>query len=721
MQTLRLFTKVCAMDESISFEDLGLDEQILKAVATKGFETPSPIQILAIPRLLEGDSNMIAKARTGTGKTAAFGLPLAQKIREDKGCPQALILTPTRELCMQVCREIESFTDGENAIPRLTAVYGGAAYGAQLKDLRRGVEIVVGTPGRVKDHLERGTLRLENISYFILDEADEMLDMGFIDDIETIFEQANKDCRILLFSATMPPEILSIAGKFMGDYEIIEEEAKPEEPLLTEQHYWMVREYEKIEALVRLIDISPDFYGIIFTQTKNDADAISKQLDEKGYDVAALHGDIPQGQREKILDRFRRKKTRILVATDVAARGIDVEGLSHVVNYALPYDGPTYVHRIGRTGRAGAKGLAYTLVRPEERRKLDYIKNVAKKSTKGELQEDTIPTVDEVLAVKRARIFTELQEKLIPQIVEVKASTDSTVLDDDAETSAGSADLKDASAGSATLDSQHRIPELVEGAEVSKLPPIRQEFADFAHELCQKEDPEALVGRLLQLTAGAQLDRKRYGSIAPLKVFNQEKQIRLYVQLGRRDGYNPKSIAQFFSMLCHIPGRMVDRIDMAENFCLVSLPVKEGTAILERSKKDKSLPHMHIDSKEGGAGDGGHRGGSFGGGRRRDGERSERRERRDFDGKRRDGDRDERTFRDGSERRDRRDDRHDGERSERRDRRDFGDRRDRFPRDDRKGSVRYNGGRTPAKAGTRSERRDVSQRAGNASLYKKSK
>ncbi|MCQ2982862.1 MAG: DEAD/DEAH box helicase [Treponemataceae bacterium] len=655
------------MDETISFEDLGLDEQILKAVAAKGFETPSPIQILAIPRLLEGDSNMIAKARTGTGKTAAFGLPLAQKIREDKGCPQALILTPTRELCMQVCREIESFTDGENAIPRLTAVYGGAAYGAQLKDLRRGVEIVVGTPGRVKDHLERGTLRLENISYFILDEADEMLDMGFIDDIETIFEQANKDCRILLFSATMPPEILNIAGKFMGDYEIIEEEAKPEEPLLTEQHYWMVREYEKIEALVRLIDMSPDFYGIIFTQTKNDADTISKQLDEKGYDVAALHGDIPQGQREKILDRFRRKKTRILVATDVAARGIDVEGLTHVVNYALPYDGPTYVHRIGRTGRAGAKGLAYTLVRPEERRKLDYIKNVAKKSTKGDLQEDTIPTVDEVLAVKRARIFTELQNKLIPQVVE---SEPAECPEDAAE------ELTDAAAQ--TDDGQNDSAP----AERRPLPPIRQEFADFAHELCQKEDPEALVGRLLQLSAGSALDRKRYGSIAPLKVFNQGKQIRLYVQLGRRDGYNPKSIAQFFSMLCHIPGRMVDRIDMAENFCLVSLPVKEGTAILERSKKDKSLPHMHVDSKEGG--EGGRRGGGSFGGRRN--------ERRDFN-------------RDG----------------ERPDRRDFGDRRDRGPREDRKGSVRYNGGRTPAKAGTRSERRDVSQRAGNASLYKKSK
>ena len=393
--------------ETISFEDLGLDAATLAAVEQKGFESPSPIQVLAIPRLLNGEANVIAKARTGTGKTAAFGLPLVQSIRSDLGKVQALILAPTRELALQVAKEIESLSTGK--YPRLTTVYGGQSMGEQLRSLKRGVEIVVGTPGRVKDHINRGSLKLEDISYFILDEADEMLDMGFIEDIEFIFSKANQDSRVLLFSATMPKEILKIASTFMGDYEIVEEEEQEEAPLLTEQKYWVVREGDKIEALVRLIDISPEFYGLVFTQTKLDADMLSRQLDERGYEAAALHGDIPQGQREKILSRFRSKKTKILVATDVAARGIDIEGLTHVVNYALPFDGPTYVHRIGRTGRAGAKGLAFTMVKPEERRRLEYLKQVAKKATQGELKEEVIPSIEQVVDVKKTRLFGDVK------------------------------------------------------------------------------------------------------------------------------------------------------------------------------------------------------------------------------------------------------------------------------------------------------------------------
>ena len=286
------------MEETISFEDLGLNEETLAAVAAKGFEQPSPIQVLAIPRLLNGDANIIAKARTGTGKTAAFGIPLVQTIKEDKGKVCALVLTPTRELALQVSKEIDSLHSSK--FPRIASVYGGAGMGEQLRALRRGVEIVVGTPGRVKDHLERGSLNIANIDYFILDEADEMLDMGFIEDIEEIFSQANPNSRVLLFSATMPQPILNIASRFMGDYEIVEEEARPEEPVLTEQRYWVVRESEKINALVRLIDISEDFYGLIFTQTKADADMVTKELDDRGYQAAALHGDIAQIQREKI-------------------------------------------------------------------------------------------------------------------------------------------------------------------------------------------------------------------------------------------------------------------------------------------------------------------------------------------------------------------------------------------------------------------------------------
>ena len=555
--------------ENISFEDLGLDELTLKAVEAKGFEVPSPIQVLAIPRLLEGDANLIAKARTGTGKTAAFGLPLVQKIREDKGFPQALILTPTRELCLQVCKEIQSFSS--DYFPRMASVYGGQSMGEQIRNLKKGVEIVVGTPGRVKDHIERGTLKLENISYFILDEADEMLDMGFIEDIEEIFGHANPDSRILLFSATMPPQILKIASQFMGDYEVIEEEKRPEEPLLTEQRYWVVRENEKIEALVRLIDISPDFYGLVFTQTKVDADTVCKQLDEKGYEVAALHGDIPQAQREKILYRFRNKKTRVLVATDVAARGIDIEGLTHVVNYALPFDVPTYVHRIGRTGRAGAKGLAFTFVRPEERRKLEFIKQAAFKSTKGKLIEEEIPSVKEVLKIKEKKLFEQMQSQLGLNKPESEVQN------------------------SDSIDTENQVEEI--SVETTKKQG-NETFEKMAQILCETRDPMEVLSEVLALSYGKSLDPKRYGEITPLKVFNQGRQIRLYVQMGRKDGYSPKDIANYFSKLLKIPQRMVDRIDLSEKFVLVSLPYQAGMDLVARAKKDKSLPSMHIDSKE---------------------------------------------------------------------------------------------------------------------------
>jgi len=553
--------------ETISFEDLGLTEETLAAIEAKGFETPSPIQVLAIPRLLNGDANVVAKARTGTGKTAAFGIPLVQTITQEANLPQALVLTPTRELALQVCKEIQSFTT--NRYPRLAAVYGGQSMGEQLRALKRGVEIVVGTPGRVKDHLERGTLKLDDIKYFVLDEADEMLNMGFIEDIEHIFSQANPTSRVLLFSATMPPEILKIAGQFMGDYEIVEEETRPEEPILTEQKFWMVRENEKIEALVRLIDISPDFYGLVFTQTKSDADMVAKQLDERGYEAVAMHGDIPQAQREKILQRFRTRKTRILVATDVAARGIDIEGLSHVVNYSLPFDPQTYIHRIGRTGRAGAKGIAFTLVRPEERRKLEFLKSATKKATKGSLTEETIPSIKQVLAAKKERLFTEMKQSL---------GFTSEIAED-------SSDILEDSQGEIIDQSQE---------PKEKTP---ESFVTLAKELCENRDAQEVLAAVLALSYGRALNPDRYGSITPIKTQNQDNQIRLYVGLGRRDGFNPREIASYFSQLLRIPQRLVDRIDVADNFSLVSLPRKAALDVLERSRRDRNLPHIHIDSK----------------------------------------------------------------------------------------------------------------------------
>lgn len=592
--------------QTISFEDLGLDSGMLSAVQAKGFEQPTPIQILAIPRLLDGDANVIAKARTGTGKTAAFGLPLVQTIREDKGHPQALVLTPTRELALQVCKEIQSFSTAR--FPRLAAVYGGQAMGEQLRTLRKGVEIVVGTPGRVKDHIERGSLRLEQIDFFVLDEADEMLDMGFIEDIELIFSKANPESRVLLFSATMPPPILKIASAFMGDYEIVEEETGPEQPLLTEQKYWFVRESEKIEALVRLIDISPDFYGLVFTQTKSDADTVSRMLDERGYEAAALHGDIPQSQREKILSRFRSKKTRILVATDVAARGIDIEGLTHVVNYALPFDGPTYVHRIGRTGRAGAKGLAFTLVRPEERRKLEFLKQSVRKAIKGEMREAVVPSVEAVLSAKRLRLLNELKRSIGLSVLS-GAENSADAAPCDADTSVCAPDSE-----------QNGIDTAQDGSW--KKPEINAEFVQMAEDLCENRSAQDVLAFVLASVLGSKLDPKRYGTVSTLKggkasfagrsgsAFanrgsssvrsNAPKsgQMRLYVGLGRRDGFNAKEIAEFFSSLLHIPQRLVDRIDVTPSFSLVSLPYQAGKEILERSRRERNLPHMHLDVKE---------------------------------------------------------------------------------------------------------------------------
>lgn len=623
------------MEENISFEDLGLDETTLAAVAKKGFVCPSPIQVLAIPRLLEGDANVIAKARTGTGKTAAFGLPLVQTIREPSDSVQALVLTPTRELALQVCKEIGSFATG--AYPRMAAVYGGQSMGVQLKALRKGVEIVVGTPGRVQDHLERGTLDLSKIKYFILDEADEMLDMGFIEDIENIFAKANPDCRILLFSATMPPAILKIAGQFMGEYETVAEEASPEAPILTEQKYIMVRERDKLELVVRLIDVSTDFYGLIFTQTKVDADNLTRQLDERGYEVAALHGDISQQQREKILLRFRSKKTRILVATDVAARGIDIGGLTHVINYSIPFDSSTYIHRIGRTGRAGSYGEAITLVRPEEKRKLEHLKSAVRKAVKGSLQEDTVPSVKKILELKRGRLFDSMKEAVWGKVDGTDAVEDEERDASQTGLAEGQLDMLEA-AGENQIHGAPTVTDAdVMGAvERSSEPSI---FEQMAADLCGDRDPQEILASVLENFYGQHLDASRYGHIAPVESQRKAKggrdgveggrdirrghedlpreggrrdrdivgegQKRIYVQLGRRDKFFVREIAEFFSDLLDIPQRLVDGIVVKDSFSLVSLPIEAADRALEMSQRDNSVPHMHLDEKPAGAGKGG--------------------------------------------------------------------------------------------------------------------
>ncbi len=572
--------------DTVTFEDLGLDEYTLKAVEKKGFVTPSPIQVLAIPRLLTGDTNLIARARTGTGKTAAFGLPIIQNVRGKSDHVEALILEPTRELAVQTCTEMQSFAT--ETYPRTTVLYGGASYANQIKDLKRGCEVVVGTPGRIKDHIERKTLDLSKIKYFILDEGDEMLDMGFIDDIEEIFRHANPDCRILLFSATMPAPILKIAGDFMGEYDIIEEEKVIDEALLIDQKYWVVKESEKIEALVRLIDISPDFYGLVFTMTKSDADRVTRELDLRGYEAAALHGDIMQNQREKVLERFRMKKTRILVATDVAARGIDIKGVSHVVNYSLPFDTATYVHRIGRTGRAGTEGIAVTFVRPEERRKLGFLSKNIKKATKSDFEEGKIPEVKEVLAVKNERVISELKEKLFKPVLECSRS----------ECIESTAELEESSTQVVSIQPSAYSTTGETPSTTVRTELLTQTFTDLAAALCENQDPQQVLAGVLSIVYGDQLSSKHYGKINTKSSAPRGDQKRIFISLGKRDGYHAREIADYFSELLHIPGRLVDDIDVAQQFSLVSLPVASARKAIELSKSNRKIPHMHYDDKE---------------------------------------------------------------------------------------------------------------------------
>lgn len=391
------------METLSEFRALGLSENVLNALERKGFKKPTPIQEKTIPLLLNGELDVVGQAQTGTGKTAAFGIPLIENIDDKSRTVQAIILTPTRELAIQVSEEINSLKGNKrlNILP----IYGGQSIGEQIRMLKRGVHIVIGTPGRVLDHLSRGTLRLENISYAVLDEADEMLNMGFIEDIEEILRNTNPDKRMLLFSATMPKRILTLAKRYMGKYELVSVKKEQLTTNLTEQLYFEVSPLDKFEALCRIINIEKEFYGIVFCRTKLDVENVANKLMERGYNSEALHGDISQSQRERILKKFKRQRINILVATDVAARGIDVNNLTHVINYALPQDPESYVHRIGRTGRAGNQGTAITFIEPGEYRKLSYIKKIAK----ANIKKGQLPQIDDVISAKKSKIKNEIE------------------------------------------------------------------------------------------------------------------------------------------------------------------------------------------------------------------------------------------------------------------------------------------------------------------------
>ncbi|MBN2616393.1 MAG: DEAD/DEAH box helicase [Bacteroidales bacterium] len=375
----------------IKFEELGLSKEILQAISEMGFVHPTPIQEKTIPALLNQENDLIALAQTGTGKTAGFGLPIIDQINTDTKNVQAVILCPTRELCIQISNDLESYSKYTKS-PSIQAVYGGASIENQIKGLKKGANIVVGTPGRTLDLIKRKALKIDHIQWLVLDEADEMLNMGFREELDDILQNTPETKQTLLFSATMPNEVRRIAYTYMHEPEEISVGKKNSGAENISHHYYMVKASDRYQALKRVADINPDIYGIVFCRTRMDTKDIASKLINDGYSADALHGDLSQAQRDQVMDRFRRNQLQLLVATDVAARGIDVNDLTHVINYNLPDDPEVYVHRTGRTGRAGKQGVAISICHARDGKKISAVE----KATGKKFEHKSLPTGEEI-------------------------------------------------------------------------------------------------------------------------------------------------------------------------------------------------------------------------------------------------------------------------------------------------------------------------------------
>jgi ATP-dependent RNA helicase DeaD len=507
-----------------SFESLGLSESTLKVLKRKGYEEPTLIQTKTIPAILSGIKDIVGQAQTGTGKTAAFGLPIIELLRGRSKSVQALVLTPTRELAIQVAEEINSLKGNKKL--SIVPIYGGQSIDQQLRSLKKGIDVVVGTPGRIIDHIQRGSLNLNSISYLVLDEADEMLNMGFIDEVKKILEQTSADKRTMLFSATMPREIMSIAEKYMGEYDMFEVQKGQLTVSSTDQIYFEVSYADKFEALCRIVDMEEEFYGLVFCRTKNDVDTVANHLIERGYDADGLHGDLSQSQREKILNKFKKRLVNVLVATDVAARGIDVQDLTHVINYALPQDPESYVHRIGRTGRAGKEGTAITFITPEEYRKLQYIK----RSAKTDIRKAKLPKVKEVIKAKKMRIKSDLAE----------------------------------------IVQSH----------------LDNEYLKMSRELLDGYPAEEIVSALLQYSFQEELSASSYTEIEDA-VVDSTGTTRLFVAQGKKDGLTPRKLISFIKEKCNIRSEKIKLIQILDKFSFVTLPFHEAEVLLSHFKKRK--------------------------------------------------------------------------------------------------------------------------------------
>jgi len=535
------------MSESavIAFAQLGLAPPVLQAVEEVGYESPSPIQAESIPPLLAG-RDLLGMAQTGTGKTAAFALPLLSRLDLSLKQPQLLVLTPTRELAIQVAEAMQTYArylPGFHILP----VYGGQGMDVQLRQLRRGVHVVVGTPGRIQDHLRRATLKLDQLQALVLDEADEMLRMGFIEDVEQILEHTPAQKQVALFSATMPEAIKRVARNHLREPVEIRIEAKTTTVATITQRYWQVSGIHKLDALTRMLEVE-DFDGmIIFVRTKNITVELAEKLEARGYSAAALNGDMNQQLREKTIDRLKRGSLDIVVATDVAARGLDVERISHVINYDIPYDTEAYVHRIGRTGRAGRKGEAILFVAPREQRMLRAIE----KATGQKITAMQLPS-REAIADRRVMAFKQL--------------------------------ISD------TLESQdlNYFEELIEGYQVEHNIGLSEVAAALAY-LVQRERPLIAEEVALEREDKRQDRGKPETRQKPARnrkdTVSDEAMVRYRIEVGRDDGVQPKNIVGAIANEAGIDSAYIGHIKIYDDYSTVDLPEGMPREVFNHLKK----------------------------------------------------------------------------------------------------------------------------------------
>jgi len=556
----------------MTFEELGVAPVLLRAIDEMGFEQPMPIQEQAIPVVLNQGRDLVGLAQTGTGKTAAFGLPLLQSIDlvpvyseyqikkdyktgkwldpEDAPQPQALILAPTRELCLQIASDLQDFAKYMRGIAILP-VYGGSSIGSQIGQLKRGVHVVVATPGRLIDLIERGACRLDNVNTLVMDEADEMLSMGFQEDIETILKNVPEGHRTMLFSATMPKQIAAIAKKYMSNPVEITIGNKNEGSANVNHVYYLVHAADKYAALKRIVDYYPNIYGIIFCRTKADTQEIAKSLMDEGYNADALHGDLSQEQRDLVMRKFRNHHLQLLVATDVAARGLDVDNLTHVINYGLPDDVEVYTHRSGRTGRAGKKGTSIAIVHIKERRKLNDIERIIQK----QFEKGFVPTTDQIIEKQLFSLADRLEK------VEV--------MDEEI------APFFDGVAKKLGWLSTEDLLKRILSKEMARMLTFykNSENLDIPEERPKRERgqrPDRSEAR------NASFAREYKGSDTQA----EPGYTRLFINLGKRDGIFPKQLIGLMNSMVHHRIEM-GRIDLLTNFSYFEVPEKDARFVIK--------------------------------------------------------------------------------------------------------------------------------------------